>query len=1003
MSGVEAQEKVSSNRLVTQLGDHSPTVLLCRPCLIVVQGTLGSSPEPPPESWAEAPGAMKGLTCFFLCFFLSESRGFEIPTNGLSEFAGYGDLAESAPGKFQFVPENRRYQRSISGESGERMEDVDQVTLYSYKVQSTITSRVANTVIQTKVVNHSPQPQNVVFDVQIPKGAFISNFSMTVDGTTFTSSIKEKTVGRALYAQARAKGKTAGLVRSRALDMEDFKTEVSIAPGAKVQFELHYQEVKWRKLGSYEHRVHLKPGRLAKHLEVDVWIIEPQGLRSLHVLDTFDGHFDGVPVISKGHQKAHVAFKPTVAQQRKCLNCSETMVDGELVVMYDVNREEKVGELQVFNGYFVHFFAPENMDPIPKNILFVIDVSGSMWGIKMKQTVEAMKTILDDLRTEDHFSVVDFNHNVRTWRNDLVSATKTQVVDAKNYIEKIQPSGGTNINEALLRAIFILNEANNLGMLDPNSVSLIILVSDGDPTVGELKLSKIQKNVRQNIRDNISLFSLGIGFDVDYDFLKRLSNDNRGIAQRIYGNQDTSVQLKKFYNQVSTPLLRNVQFNYPQTSVTDVTQNSFPNYFGGSEIVVAGKVDPEKLGQLQSIITATSANAELVLETLAEMDGLEDFLSKDKHADPDFTKKLWAYLTINQLLAERSLAPTAAEKRKITKTILQMSLDHHIVTPLTAMVIENEAGDERMLADSPPQDHSCCSGALYHGSKVSPGSVPSWVNPSPTPVPPLPAVGAQVLESTPPPHVMRVENDPHFIIYLPKSQKNICFNIDSEPGKILNLVSDPELGILVNGQLIGAKKPKNKKLSTYFGKLGFYFQHEDVKVEISTETISLSGGSRTSVLSWSDTVHVLSQRVLVSVKKEKTVTISLDKEMFFSVLLHRVWKKHPINVDFLGIYIPPTNKFSPNVHGLIGQFMNEPKIHVFNERPGKDPEKPEASMEVKGQKLVVTRGLQKDYRTDRVFGTNVPCWFVHNSGKGFIDGDYKDYFVPQLYSFLRRP
>lgn len=58
----------------------------------------------------------------------------------------------------------------------------------------------------------------------------------------------------------------------------------------------------------------------------------------------------------------------------------------------------------------------------------------------------------------------------------------------------------------------------------------------------------------------------------------------------------------------------------------------------------------------------------------------------------------------------RSLATTAAEKKKITKTILQMSLEHHIVTPLTAMVIENEAGNERMLADSPPQDHTCCSG-----------------------------------------------------------------------------------------------------------------------------------------------------------------------------------------------------------------------------------------------------------------------------------------------------
>ncbi|XP_039726970.1 inter-alpha-trypsin inhibitor heavy chain H2 [Pteropus medius] len=946
---------------------------------------------------------MKWLPCLLIWLFSSKARGFEIPTNGLPEFAEYEDLSELSPGQFRFMPENRRHQRSVSGEPGETTEDVDQVTLYSYKVRSTITSRVANTMIQSKLVNNSPQPQTIVFDVQIPKGAFISNFSMTVDGTTFTSSIKEKTAGRALYAQARAKGKSTGLVRSRALDMENFKTEVNAAPGAKVQFELHYQEVKWRKLGSYEHRLHLQPGRLAKHLEVDVWIIEPQGLTFLHVPDTSDGHFDGVPVVSKGHQKAHVSFKPTVAQQRKCSGCSETAVDGELVVVYDVKREQKAGELEVFNGYFVHFFAPDNLDPIPKNILFVIDVSGSMWGIKMKQTVEAMKTILDDLRTDDQFSVVNFNHNVRTWNNDLVSASKTQIADAKKYIEKIQPSGGTNINEALLRAIFILNEADNLGMLDPNSVSLIILVSDGDPTVGELKLSKIQKNVKQNIRDNISLFSLGIGFDVDYDFLKRLSNDNRGMAQRIYGNQDTSSQLKQFYNQVSTPLLRNVQFNYPHTSATDVTQNSFHNYFRGSEIVVAGKFDPEKSEQLQSIITATSANTELVLETLAQMDDLEDFLSKDKHADPDFTRKLWAYLTINQLLAERSLAPTAAAKRKITKTILQMSLEHHIVTPLTAMVIENEAGDERLLADSPPQDHSCCSGALYYGSKVAPSSLPSWVNPSPTPRVPMPAIAAPVLESTPPPHVMRVENDPHFIIYLPKSQKNICFNIDSEPGKILNLVSDPESGILVNGQLVGAKRSKNKKLSTYFGKLAFYFQSEDMKIEISTENITLSRGSHTSTLSWSDTAWVTNPRVLVSVKKEKTVTITLDKDMSFSVLLHRVWKKHPINVDFLGIYIPSTNKFSPSAHGLIGQFMHEPKIRIFNERPGKNAEKPEASLEVKGHNLVVTRGIQKDYRTERVLGTDVPCWFVHSSGKGFIDGHYKDYLVPQLYSFLKRP
>ncbi|CAM4509933.1 inter-alpha-trypsin inhibitor heavy chain H2 [Lepidochelys kempii] len=947
---------------------------------------------------------MKQLICFLLLFVVSEIRSFdlvidEIPDDLENLFDLELDGFLSKP-----MTRNGRYQRSTLNyeDSEELVAGDDKISIYSYKVQSTITSRLVDTMIQSKVENKAKHSQNVVFDVQIPKGAFIHNFTMNINGITFTSSIREKSAARQQYAQARAKGKAAGIVRSSALDMENFKAELNVPGGMKVQFEIHYQEVIRRKLGSYEYVISLQPGRLAKHLEVDVRIIEPQGLRYVHVPNSLGDHFAGITTISKGEKKAHVSFKPTVAQQRKCPTCSATAVDGNFVVAYDVQRETKAGELEIFNGYFIHYFAPDNLDPLPKNILFVIDVSGSMWGLKMKQTVEAMKTILGDLRPDDHFSIVDFNHNVRTWRDDLVAATAPQTEDAKKYIQEIHPNGGTNINEALLRAIFILKEASNLGMLDPNSVSMIILVSDGDPTVGELKLTKIQKNVKQNIPEDVSLFSLGIGFDVDYDFLDRLSHENHGMAQRIFGNQETSSQMKKFYNQVSTPLLKKVEFNYPQGSVSDVTQNSFDNYFGGSEIVVAGKVDSDNVQHLQSIITATSSNAELVLETLADVEGLEDFLKKEPHADPKFTEKLWAYLTINQLLAERNLAPTAALKRNITRSILQMSLDHHIVTPFTAMLIENPERNERMLADS-PQDpkRGCCPGTLGVVSNGLDQSIPPWAKPTATAERLLSARRAPTISSDP--RITAVDNDPHFIIHLLKSQENICFNIDSRPGKILNLVSDPDSGIVINGQLTGAKKQENKKLSTYFGKIGFYFKNKGLKVEISTETIILKDGSYSTALSWSDTGSIIRKRLLVSVKKERTVTIAMDTEMSFMVLLHRVWKNHPVNVDFLGIYIPPTNRFSPSAHGLIGQFMSEPAVHIYNERPGRDPEKPEATMEVKGHKLTVTSGLQKDYRTDQVFGTNVHCWFVHNSGKGFIDGHYKDYLVPHLYSFLKNP
>uniref|UniRef100_A0A8D2L0D9 Inter-alpha-trypsin inhibitor heavy chain 2 n=1 Tax=Varanus komodoensis TaxID=61221 RepID=A0A8D2L0D9_VARKO len=819
--------------------------------------------------------------------------------------------------------------------------------------------RLANTMVQSRVENGARHPQNLVFDVQIPKGAFIHNFTMNVNGITFTSSVKEKSSARSQYAQARAKGKAAGILRSNDLDMENFKAELNVPGGTKVQFEIHYQQPIRRKLSTYEHVVPLQPGRLAKQLEVDIRIIEPQGINFVHIPNALGEHFAGIATISKGEKKAHISFKPTVAQQRKCSNCSLTAVEGNFVVTYDVNRDRKAGELEIFNGYFIHYFAPENLDPLPKNILFVIDVSGSMWGLKMRQTVEAMKTILGDLRSDDKFSILDFNHNVRCWRDSLVEASRMQTDAAKKYIEGIHPNGGTNINDALLRAIFILNEANKFGMLDPNSVSMIVLVSDGDPTVGELKLPTIQKNVKKHIQDDISLFCLGIGFDVDYDFLKRLAHENNGMAQRIFGNQETSSQMKKFYNQVSTPLLKKLEFNYPQGLVSDVTHNTFQNYFGGSEIVVAGKVDTVNVQHLQSVITATS-NAQLVLETLEDVEGLDEFLNNDIHADPKFTEKLWAYITINQLMAERNLAPTAALKRNITKSILQMSLDHHIVTPYTAMLIESPDGEELMLADS-PQDRkrACCPGSLVIGQAPTGNPVPSWVKPTAKTGGPLAAVIGPTLSTV-------------------------------------------RAGIVVNGQLVGAKKRVNNKLSTYFGKIGFYFEDRRLKVEVSTDAITLKDGLSSTSLSWSDTGSLIRRRLRISVAKESNVTLTVDGDSSFMVLLHRVWKKHPAHVDFLGLYIPPTNNFSAAAHGLIGQFMREPDVRVYNERPGRVPGKSEATMDVKGHKLTVTRGLQKDYRLDRVFGTNVQCWFVHNNGKGFLDGSYSDYFVPTLYSYLKR-
>ncbi|XP_065130720.1 inter-alpha-trypsin inhibitor heavy chain H2 isoform X2 [Paramisgurnus dabryanus] len=922
------------------------------------------------------------------------------------EFVIDGEWETQLSGPLDQYHQSGRHRRNIlTSEEEEDFEAIQgyDITVKSYKMESRITSRFVHTTVKSSVVNSGSSAQSIGFNVQIPKRAFINNFTMNVNGITFVGSVKEKSVARKLYAQATARGKAAGIVRTNSQAMETFKTEVHVPPGSKVEFELHYQEMLQRKLGFYQHTLHIQPGRLVPLLQVDVYIFEPKGIKSVTASNTLGDQFAELTKITHTKDKAHLVFKPTVQQQRKCENCTDSAVDGTFTITYDVEREGNAGELQVSDGHFIHFFAPSDLSPLSKNIVFVIDVSGSMWGLKMKQTVEAMKAILDDLSMDDYFSVIDFNHNVRCWSEDLMPATSIQVDEAKKYIQNIKPNGGTNINEALMRAVQILTKASSRGMLNSHSVSMIILFSDGDPTVGEIKLSTIQKNVKRVMNEEFSLFSLGIGFDVDFDFLERISLDNRGVAQRIFANHDTSEQLKEFYSQVSAPLLRSITIHFPQSVVSDVTQNRFDKFFRGSELVVAGKVQPTDLTTLQSLITASAANMDLNIQTDTDIGELDSVLNTQQHSFPGFARQMWAYITVNQLLADRALAPSAIKKRLITQRIVDLAVKHQFVTPLTAMLVESQdqVMAERLIADSPKDSKYGCCSAPFNGKPPGPivYSTPPWAS-TPAPKDLEESRTGPVQEKTLPGKITSVDSDPHFIIHLPKTNMDICFNIDSKPGHILNLISDTGKGITINGQLVGAKKMKNNKINTYFGTISLYSRTDGVQVIVGTNRIDLMEGRNNHSFSWGATTELMLKGMKITIVKEQQVTVTTDDGISLTVLLHRAWKKHPVQVDFLGLYMPNDNKYSSQVHGLIGQFTQEPQVKVYDVHKGADPKKKEAVMEVKGNKLAVTRGWQKDYRIDKKQGSDVYCWFVHNNGKGFIDGSYTNYILPELDSFL---
>ncbi|XP_075930625.1 inter-alpha-trypsin inhibitor heavy chain H4-like isoform X2 [Petromyzon marinus] len=580
-------------------------------------------------------------------------------------------------------------------------------------VVSRITSRYAHTTINSWVLNTASHGKEVTFHVQLPEAAFISAFSMTVRNKTYPGVVKEKEQAKQVYSSAVAQGWSAGLVATRERETDKFMVSVNVGAGSRALFTLSYEELLQRKLAWYEHVVSVRPQQTVDNLTVEVSIEEKAGLSRITVpplrtsnLITNDVGVDADPPpatsIVRTATSVVVRFQPSVEQQ---LALAKDGVLGDFIVRYDVERAEEAGQLEIVNGYFAHFFAPKHLSALPKSIVFVIDVSGSMDGTKIKQTKEAMLKILGDLRPKDHFNIVTFSYGVNKWANrGLVKASAESIEGAKKFVSTMVADGGTNIKDALSEAVSLLKYQE---VSKETSVPLIILLTDGQPTVGETKLEVIIESARSDIAGLYSLYCLGFGQDVEFNFLEKLALPNSGFARKIFVDVDATLQLKGFYDEVGTPLLSKVVVKYTGNEVAALTQSTFSNYFSGSEIVVAGRVRGDT-GSLvatvegQSESGATSLAVECVVPPWPRPFPPRPYPPAPGPPEPpSHTERLWAFLTIKQLLKEKVSATDDATKGRLDNETLALSLRYGFVTPLTSMVVtvpddgeQEEGGDE---------------------------------------------------------------------------------------------------------------------------------------------------------------------------------------------------------------------------------------------------------------------------------------------------------------------
>ncbi|XP_057180553.1 inter-alpha-trypsin inhibitor heavy chain H5 [Triplophysa rosa] len=899
-------------------------------------------------------------------------------------------------------------------------------------VQTTIISRYAFTAVSCSLLNRHSAAAQGVFQFYIPTAAYISNFTMIVGGRVFPSQVKakEKTIKKE-GGENNGKPKKDSPEKSEG-DMELFRMEVTIPGRNRAMFLLTYEELLQRRLGRYEHVTSIRPMQLVSKLSVGVTIVEHSRITYLEVLPlrntktaASNGNGKKGPpvstVVKQNETFCKIRFTPNIVQQAKI--ATNGML-GDFVVQYDVEREMGIGDIQVLDGHFVHYFAPKDLPVVPKNVVFVIDTSASMVGTKIRQTKDALFTILRELRPNDHFNFVTFSNRVRVWQpGKLVPVTPNNVRDAKKFIYMISPTGGTDINNAIQTGSTLLRDyLSSKDETHHNSVSLIIFLTDGRPTVGVVQSPTIIGNTKTAVQEKFCLFTIGMGDDVDYRLLERMSLENCGTMRRIPEDADARAMLKGFYDEIGTPLLSDIRVDYSEDAVEYITQHLFTNYFNGSELVVAGKLSNRSSDSLHIQVTASNSERSIVLEkdvSLREQEQETERQLVEADAGPNadgYVERLWGYLSVKDGLKDRLRSQTSSERDNYTQHATNLSLTYNFLTPLTQMIVEKpQVIVDGTLAEAEPTEapppHESSNQLSDDDNSLTPQSL--YRN-----APPKPSSG--VVQATSGGHKPNkksvtlsktsADGDPHFVVEFPHSKLTVCFNINGEPGHILRLVSDhKDSGVTVNGALIGAPAPvgSHKEQRTYFSTITILANKPSRSyIEVTPQKVILDGRDR-MILPSGSSISVETAHLGLVLIANTNLTVTIQGTIKFVILFHHYKNPAPYQRDHLGFYIANSKGLSKDTHGLLGQFLYEDitLTHIPGNfsTAGKNSttetlEKNVSvssypALKLKDRTVTVLKKSRRIYSGKQT----VDCWFAKNNAAKLIDGQYSDYVVSHLF------
>jgi Ca-activated chloride channel family protein len=534
-----------------------------------------------------------------------------------------------------------------------------------------------------------------VYVFPLPANAAVDDMTMVVGDRTVRGKILRREEAQAVYEAAKSNGQVASLLNQERPNIFT-QSVANILPGEKVKITVSYVETLKYEAGSYEFSFPMVVGprympgaatgqqgtgtspdttqvRDASNISPK---LTPPGFRSGHDV-SIDIMLDaGVPLADIKGKSHEVELERLNAHSAHIRLKSETMIPNkDFVLSYEVAGKNIQDALLTHRsdkgGYFTLILQPPDRitaeDVTPKELVFVLDTSGSMSGFPIEKAKETMNLAVAGLYPSDTFNLITFAGDTRILFPLPVPATPGNLKKAQAFLDGSSGSGGTEMMKAIKAALDASDAQDH--------VRIVCFMTDGYVGNDMEIISEVQQH------PNARVFGFGIGSSVNRFLLDKMSEYGRGEVEYVALNDDGSAAARRFHERVRSPLLTDISVDWNGMPVSDVYPQRIPDLFGAKPVILTGRYTAAGRGLIR--LRGKMAGREFVREIAVDFPEAE--------AQHNVLSSLWARQRIDDLMSKDYNGLQQGQmKPELKETIASLGIEYGLMTQFTSFVAVEE-------------------------------------------------------------------------------------------------------------------------------------------------------------------------------------------------------------------------------------------------------------------------------------------------------------------------